>query len=157
MFLGFRNRSTRIRLSDERRVSVLAGLKKLYYSEFGEDLSDFQAEEILSYFIKTLGPSVYNQEIADARAFLTRKLEDLDGAFFVNVIGARNVMRSAVELDIKKVVHTRPQCVRSHYDHDFDVEDVPRAPGIWQYGLSKMLSYEICRIYSRVYGIQTVC
>jgi nucleoside-diphosphate-sugar epimerase len=83
--------------------------------------------------------------------------EDVDGAFFVNVIGAWNVMRAAAELGIRKVLHSGPQCVRSHYDHDFDVDDVPRAPGIWQYGLTKMLSYEICRIYSRIHGIQTVC
>jgi nucleoside-diphosphate-sugar epimerase len=83
--------------------------------------------------------------------------QERDGAFFVNVVGAWNVMRAAVELGIRKVVHTGPQCIRSHYDHDFGVEDVPRAPGTWQYGLTKMLSYEICRIYARRYGIQTVC
>ena len=83
--------------------------------------------------------------------------EDRDGAFFVNTIGAWNVMRAAAELGIRKVLHTGPQCVRMAYDHDFDIKDVPQAPGTWKYGLSKMLSYEICRIYARVYGIQTIC
>jgi nucleoside-diphosphate-sugar epimerase len=93
----------------------------------------------------------------DALMNFTVIREDVDGAFSVNVIGAWNVMRAAVELRIKKILHTGPQCIRTHYDHDFDVDDVPRAPGIWQYGLTKMLSYEICRIYARVHGIQTVC
>jgi len=72
---------TRIQLSSERRSAVLGGLKKLYHSEFDEDISDFHADEILSYFIKALGPPVYNQAIADARAFMTGKLEDLDVEF----------------------------------------------------------------------------
>ena len=29
--------------------------------------------------------------------------------------------------------------------------------GIWYYGLTKMLSFEVCKIYARTYGIQTVC
>ena len=73
---------TRIKLSAGRREALLAGLKGLYYDEFDEDLSDFQAEKILNYFTKALGPSVYNQAIADARAFLAGKLDDLDAEFF---------------------------------------------------------------------------
>ncbi len=78
---------TRIKLSAERREALLAGLKGLYYDEFDEDLSDFQAEQILSYFIKALGPSVYNQAISDARAFLAGKLDDLDVEFFESEAG----------------------------------------------------------------------
>ena len=73
---------TRIKLSTERRAKLLVGLKRLYTSEFDEDLSDFQAEQILSFFTKALGPSVYNQAIADARAFVAGKLDDLDAEFF---------------------------------------------------------------------------
>jgi len=73
---------TRIQLSDERREVLLAGLKKLHHSEFDRDLSDFQAEQILRYFTKALGPSIYNQAIADARGFMIEKLEDLDVEFF---------------------------------------------------------------------------
>lgn len=80
--MGGKDNPTRIKLSDGRREALLVGLKKLYYTEFDEDLSDFQAEQILSYFIKTLGPPVYNQAIADARAFVAGKLEDLDAELF---------------------------------------------------------------------------
>ena len=38
--------------------------------------------QVLRYFIKALGPQIYNQAIADARAFVTGKLEDLDAEFF---------------------------------------------------------------------------
>jgi uncharacterized protein (DUF2164 family) len=80
--LADQDNPTRFKLSEERRASVLSGLKKLYHNEFDEELSDFQAEEILAYFIKALGPPVYNQAIGDARAFMTGKLEDLDVEFY---------------------------------------------------------------------------
>jgi uncharacterized protein (DUF2164 family) len=66
--LADKNNPIRFELSDKQRSKVLSGLKKLYYNEFDEELSDFQAEKILAYFIKALGPPVYNQAIGDARA-----------------------------------------------------------------------------------------
>lgn len=78
-------------------------------------------------------------------------------SFHVNTRGALHVMKAAAELGIRKVIHSGPQLVRSHYDHEFDIADVPRAPGVSYYGLTKVLSYEICRTYARTYGIQTVC
>ena len=78
-------------------------------------------------------------------------------SFHVNTRGAWHVMVAAAELGIRKVVHTGPQLVRPSYDLDFDVVDVPRAPGAYYYGITKYLAMEICRIYARAYGIQTVC
>ena len=78
-------------------------------------------------------------------------------SFHVNTLGALHVMKAAEALGIKKVVHTGPQLIRGHYDLNFDVADVPRAPGVSYYGMTKILSYEICRIYARTCGIQTIC
>lgn len=79
-----------------------------------------------------------------------------DPGFAVNVTGAWHVMRAAAELGIQKVVHTGPQCIRGSFDHAFDVSDVPRGAGSGIYGLTKTMSYEICRAFARQYGIQTV-
>lgn len=78
-------------------------------------------------------------------------------SFQVNALGALHVMKAAAELRIKKVVHTGPQLTRSFYDQDFNITEVPRTSGVGYYGITKMLSYEICRTYARTYGIQTVC
>ncbi|MBT4096377.1 MAG: NAD(P)-dependent oxidoreductase [Gemmatimonadetes bacterium] len=78
-------------------------------------------------------------------------------SFQVNTLGAWHVMRAAQEVGIRKVVHTGPQLVRNHYDHDFDITDVPNAPGTGYYELTKGLSNEICRTYAKAYGIQTIC
>lgn len=77
-------------------------------------------------------------------------------SFQVNTIGAWNVMRAAVELGIRRIVHSGPQGVRSHYDTDFDVEDAPTAPGVDHYSITKWLSAEICRVFSQKHDLHTV-
>ena len=72
----------RIRLSEDRKRVVLNLLKAFYLEELDEELSSYQAERILEFFMKTLGPSVYNQAISDARAFMLGKLDDLDAEFY---------------------------------------------------------------------------
>ena len=74
----------KINLSDERRNDLLRSVTALYHSEFDEDLSGFRAELILDFFLKALGPVVYNQAIQDARAFITEKLDDLDAEFYID-------------------------------------------------------------------------
>jgi len=72
----------RIHLSEERKSVILRKLTEMYSIEFGEDLSCFRAEAILRFFLKNLGPSVYNQAIQDARGFMMERLEDLDATFY---------------------------------------------------------------------------
>lgn len=73
-----------INLSEDRKNELIRSLTALFQTEFDEELSRFRAEQILDFFIKALGPSVYNQAIQDARAFITEKLEDLDAEFFID-------------------------------------------------------------------------
>jgi len=72
----------RIKLSDERNKAFLDTLQKFYLEEFDEKLSAFRAQRLLEYFIKTLGPPIYNQAISDARAFMQQKLDDLDVEYY---------------------------------------------------------------------------
>ena len=74
--------SMRIRLSDERRGVLVDKLTRLFGEEFDEELSSFRAERIVEFFVRTLGPQVYNQAIGDARSFLQEKLDDLDAEFY---------------------------------------------------------------------------
>lgn len=69
----------KIELSDERRSALVAHLQSLFASNFDENLSEFRASEILDLMLRTLGPTVYNQAVADLRAHLQVKLDDLDG------------------------------------------------------------------------------
>jgi uncharacterized protein (DUF2164 family) len=72
----------KIDLSEERKQDLLKILHGFYSEEFDEQLSPYRAQRILDFFIKALGPPLYNQAIADARAFMSQKLDDLDAEFF---------------------------------------------------------------------------
>jgi uncharacterized protein (DUF2164 family) len=72
----------RIKLSEERRAAILRLFKDAYREEFDEEISDFRAEKVIDFFVRTLGPSVYNQAIQDARKFMLAKLDDLDVEFY---------------------------------------------------------------------------
>ncbi|MBM3263393.1 MAG: NAD-dependent epimerase/dehydratase family protein [candidate division Zixibacteria bacterium] len=78
-------------------------------------------------------------------------------SFDVNVLGAYHVMKAAAAHGIRKIIHTGPQLYRRVYDEDFDIVDAALQPDSGYYGLTKHLSYEICRIYARTFDIQTVC
>ena len=69
-------------LSDERREILVNGLQQLFLEEFERDLSEFQAQRLIDFFMSQLGPPVYNQAIQDARAFVMAKLDDLEGEVY---------------------------------------------------------------------------
>ena len=72
----------RIKLSEEGRTRLAAATQRLFDQEFDHELSDFQAERLIDFFVRRLGAAVYNQAIQDARGFIQTKLDDLDGEFY---------------------------------------------------------------------------
>ena len=76
------SRAMRIRLTDDRRERMLRSLRKFFAEDLDLDLGDLRAARILDFFVKELGPPVYNQAIQDARAHLQSKLDDLEGEFY---------------------------------------------------------------------------
>ena len=72
----------RIQLSEERREILTSAVQQLFMEEFERDLSEFQAQRLIDYFMSQLGPPVYNQAIQDARAHIQLKLDDLDGEVY---------------------------------------------------------------------------
>jgi uncharacterized protein (DUF2164 family) len=73
---------TRIRLSPERRADLLTAVKKYFTAEFDEPLSDFRAAGLLDFFLRELGPAVYNQGVRDAAAYMQEKLADIEGEIY---------------------------------------------------------------------------
>lgn len=73
---------TRIRLSDDRRAALLESLQAYYAGTFDDALSDFRAEALLDFFIRELGPPVYNQGVRDAAGFVQSKLADIEGEIY---------------------------------------------------------------------------
>lgn len=71
--------SSPLELSPDRRAELIARLRSAYASELDETLSDFRAETLLDMVLEAIGPSVYNQAVKDAQAFMQSRLDDLDG------------------------------------------------------------------------------
>jgi len=71
-----------IDLSDERRSGLVARLQGFFLQEFDEELSVFRAEQILDFLLASVGPSIYNQAVQDARKYMQDRLDDLDGEVF---------------------------------------------------------------------------
>ena len=71
----------RIKLNDIRKAEITRALMAYSSSEFDEDISEFQAEALVEFLLRQIGPSQYNQGIADAHGYLAEKLADLDVEF----------------------------------------------------------------------------
>jgi uncharacterized protein (DUF2164 family) len=72
----------RIKLSDERRSDLIAMTQHFVSTEFDQTLSEFQAQNLLDFFVRHLGAPIYNQAVQDVRGFLQEKVSDLDVEFY---------------------------------------------------------------------------
>ena len=71
-----------IRLSEERRASLLRAIKRHFEQEFDDGSSDFRAGALLDFFVRELGPPVYNQGVRDACGYIQDKLGDIEGEVY---------------------------------------------------------------------------
>lgn len=80
-------------------------------------------------------------------------------AFDVNIRGAYNVMKAAVKHGIKRIVHTGPADVfRRDHDDEFNISpDAPPRFGVRLYGITKYVSYEVCRVFAEAHDLEVVC
>ena len=72
----------RIRLSPERHAALRGGVQAWFFEEFDETLSDFRADNLIEWFLRELGPPVYNQGVRDAAGYVQEKLNDIEGDVF---------------------------------------------------------------------------
>ena len=71
--------SLRVRLSRERRAALLQAVQAHFAEHFDEPLSDFRAQGLVDFFLRELGPPVYNQGVRDASSYMQAKLADIEG------------------------------------------------------------------------------
>ena len=77
-----RRSTMRVKLTGDRRERLLRSMHDFFEEQLEEDISTFRAEQLLDFFVRELGPPVYNQAIRDAHAFFEEKLTDLEGEFY---------------------------------------------------------------------------
>ena len=67
-----------IRFPSERRDAVIAALQNYFETELDEPIGDLKATLLFEFLLAEIGPSVYNQAIADAQAWMQERVTDLD-------------------------------------------------------------------------------
>ncbi|MEM7391250.1 MAG: DUF2164 domain-containing protein [Verrucomicrobiota bacterium] len=70
-----------INLTEQKKSDIIEQFQSEFKATFDEDISRFRAETVVEFFIRSLGPPIYNQAIDDARKFIQEKVEDLDATF----------------------------------------------------------------------------
>ena len=72
-----------IELNEARRKVLLENIQLFFQDELEVSIGELKAQFILEFFLKELGPRIYNQAIEDAYAFIQDKLIDLEGTLSV--------------------------------------------------------------------------
>lgn len=66
-----------ITISDDARTQAIASLREYCAEHMDEEIGDLKADLLLEFILTELGPTIYNQAIADARAFFEERAGDL--------------------------------------------------------------------------------
>ena len=71
-----------ITVPPEKKKQLLDSIKRYVRENLDQDIGDLQAGLLLEYVLKEIAPTVYNQAIADAQAYMRGRLDDLEGVCF---------------------------------------------------------------------------
>ena len=70
-----------VTLPDASRTQAIASLRQYVAENMDEEIGDLKAAMLLDYILAEHGPAIYNQAIADARAYFEERVSDLGGIF----------------------------------------------------------------------------
>jgi uncharacterized protein (DUF2164 family) len=76
-----------IKLPKEIEKQLTASIKRYFVENMEYEIGDLKAKLSLDYCVLEIGPSIYNQAIADAQAYMQGKVADVDGALYVPELG----------------------------------------------------------------------
>jgi uncharacterized protein (DUF2164 family) len=68
-----------ISISNEAKTRAIASFRRYAAENLDAEIGDLKAV-LLDYVVAEIGPTIYNQAIADARAFIEERAADLDAA-----------------------------------------------------------------------------
>jgi uncharacterized protein (DUF2164 family) len=71
-----------IKLPPETAKQLQASIKRYVAENLDQDVGDLKAGMLLDYCLREIGPTIYNQAIADAQAYFQGRVTDLDGVCY---------------------------------------------------------------------------
>jgi len=72
-----------IEMKKDRRQVLVEKVQTYFENELEEPIGQLKADLIIDFFMKELGPQIYNQALDDALAFIQDKLIDLEGTLYI--------------------------------------------------------------------------
>ena len=66
-----------IKLAPDETEFLVSKVKKYFQDELDQDIGAFEAEFLIDFMAKELGPKIYNRAILDAHALFAEKTEEL--------------------------------------------------------------------------------
>ena len=76
-----------ITFSRETHARLLASIKRYFLERDHEEVGELKASLLLDFFLKEIGPSIYNRAVADAQAYMQERVGDLDGSCYEPELG----------------------------------------------------------------------
>jgi uncharacterized protein (DUF2164 family) len=67
-----------IELPKEARAQAIASIERWFQEERGERVGNITASALLGYFLEEIGPSIYNQAVADVQDRLAQRVAEVD-------------------------------------------------------------------------------
>lgn len=71
-----------IQFSKEQKAELVAKLRAYFDSELNQELGQFDAEFLLDFLARELGPRYYNRGLHDAQALLQSRIDDVMEAIY---------------------------------------------------------------------------
>ena len=71
-----------IEIPKQMRADAIASIQRYFERNLSEPIGDLPASLLLNYFLEEIGPTIYNQAIADAQARLQQRVADLEGELY---------------------------------------------------------------------------
>ncbi|MEL7658650.1 MAG: DUF2164 domain-containing protein [Bacillota bacterium] len=72
----------KIKISKEEEKLAIEEIIQFFEKERDEEIGNIESMMLLEFFMEKIGPSIYNQAIADAQKYMSNKVEDLYGLMF---------------------------------------------------------------------------
>jgi uncharacterized protein (DUF2164 family) len=69
-----------ITLAPDATKQAVASIRRFFAESWEEEVGDLKAGLLLDYFLKEIGPCVYNRAISDAQVYFRDRVADLEGA-----------------------------------------------------------------------------
>ena len=146
-------------IEDDHRVHVWDNLSTGKRDNVNPDAHFFNCDITSNYDAGKILMSEFNPDIVfhlAAKARVQPSIENPIEFNNVNVNGLLNVLNLCVECGIKRFVYSSSSSVYGNVEQLPTTEEAPLNP-ISPYALQKLIGEQYCKLFSELYGLETVC